>query len=400
MQKRIVIIGGGIVGLATAMQLHEKLPDVKIVILEKENDVARHQSGHNSGVIHSGIYYKPGSNKAKNCTEGYAKMLRFCDEQNIPYQLIGKLIVANDEKQKIKLDQIYNNGLNNGLKNIKVLKKEEIQNLEPNVRSKYAIHVPQAGIVDYKLVSQKMRSCLEGQGVEVLTNKKAIAIDSVHQVLRVACEDESLYEADFLVNCAGLQSDRICALAGINSPYRIIPFKGVYYYLNENKKEIVKSLIYPVPDPNFPFLGIHYTKLMNGQQTLGPNAILAFDRENYANQDINWKDLQSILSYKGFWKLIGKHWNVGLTEYFRNYSKHYFAFKASEMTPGIVATDLTESSSGIRAQVIDRDGNMVDDFAVLKAKQMIHICNAPSPAATASLSIGDQIAQMITEGIS
>ncbi len=394
----IVIIGAGIVGLSSAYQLNRLFPQKKIAVLEKEGDVALHQSGHNSGVIHSGIYYKPQSSKAKNCLLGYKLLLEFCDQHEIPYRLIGKLIVATKESERIKLNEIYANGLANGLA-IKKLNTAQAKELEPNVTCLEAIHVPQSGIISYPLVAQKIKEICTNAGIQFHFHKKIKSLASMPQAVQINCEDQSEYQTRFLINCAGLQSDRIARMCGLKTPFRIIPFKGNYYLLCEEKKDIVQSLIYPVPNPNFPFLGIHYTRLITGEQILGPNAVLAFDREGYENGSWAWSDVRDILNYSGFYKLVSKYWKVGLSEYFRNYSKSYFALKASEMTPGITPDDLTTQLSGIRAQVVDDKGNLVDDFLVLQDRRMIHICNAPSPAATAALSIGKQIAEMYARSI-
>ncbi len=388
----IIIAGAGIVGVSTAYQLLQQSPDLKILILEKEVQPAMHQTGHNSGVIHSGIYYKPGSYKAWNCIQGYKLLIDFCEQEHIEYKLIGKLIVASNEAEINKLNSIYNNGIQNGLKAIQPLTPEEVLELEPNVRCKQAILVPQAGIIDYKRVVNQLIHKIQKQNASVITGKKIIKIDQNANELIIHCSDHSDYKSRFFINCSGLQSDRLAILCGQKLNFRIIPFKGNYYKLKNEKKDIVQRLIYPVPDPQFPFLGIHYTRLINGDQTLGPNAILVLDREGYKEHAFNFKDFGDIIQYPGFWRLIQKHWKIGLTEYRRNYSKAYFAFKASEMTPGIEPADLEPSGSGIRAQLVDIQGNMVEDFVSLRSTRMIHVCNAPSPAATAGLSIGKQIA--------
>ncbi|MBK8956114.1 MAG: L-2-hydroxyglutarate oxidase [Saprospiraceae bacterium] len=389
----ICIIGAGIIGTSTAYQLLQKNPDLKILVLEKENSPAYHQTGHNSGVIHSGIYYKPGSYKAKNCLLGYQMLLEFCDQHEIEYKKIGKLIVASQKSEIPKLEAIYQNGIANGLSNLQLLNSDQVKESEPNVTAIQAIHVPQAAIVNYKSVVEKIIQLSARLGMHILYSKEVCTIDNSSSGIKIFCQDESVYSARFLINCAGLQSDRITRLSGIKLPYRIIPFKGMYYKLTEHKKDIVQKLIYPVPDPRFPFLGIHYTRLMNGDQTLGPNAILSLDREGYEPASYNAKDISEILKFPGFWKLIFKYWKTGLGEYRRNYSKSYFAKKASEMTPGIEASDLVYAGSGIRAQLVDSSGGLVDDFVNIRNHNMIHICNAPSPAATAGLAIGKQISE-------
>jgi len=397
MKFDICIIGAGIVGASTAYQLLLKNPGLKILLLDKESSPAAHQTGHNSGVIHSGIYYKPGSYKAKNCLEGYQMLLDFCNSHGIPYQKTGKLIVASKPNELPSLERIHQNGIQNGLKDLQLLGPESIQEIEPNVRSIKAILVPQACIIDYiQVVRQLIGLCVE-KGLTLSLNKEVATIRNTEKAIEIICEDQSCFTAEFLINCAGLQSDRIARISGIHMPYHIIPFKGIYYKLIPEKKDIVARLIYPVPDLKFPFLGIHYTRTMSGEQTLGPNAILAYDREGYRPGSFRWKDTLDTFAYPGFWKLILNHWQTGLQEYRRNYSIHFFAKKASEMTPGIVASDLSYHGSGIRAQVVNEKGAMVDDFLHFRVPKMIHICNAPSPAATAGLSIGKQIADWYFE---
>lgn len=397
MKFDIVIAGAGIVGLSTAYQILEIMPAAKILILEKEAAIATHQTGHNSGVMHSGIYYKPGSYKAKNCIQGYQLLIEFCNTHQIEYKLIGKLIVATKKQEQARLHTIYQNGIQNGLLNLKLLSTTATLELEPNVSCLESIYVPQAGIIDYKIIAQKLKTEIENKGSAIEIGKKIIEIKPSNTGFIVKNEDGSEYETEFFINCAGLQSDRIAKLSGLKLNFRIIPFKGNYYKLNSKKANIVTHLIYPVPDPQFPFLGIHYTRLINGDQTLGPNAVMAFDRESYHHNSINFKDSYDILAFPGFWKLIAKHWKTGISEYARNYSKSYFAKKASEMTPGITSEDLQPAGCGIRAQVVDIHGNMVEDFVAIRKSKMIHICNAPSPAATAGLSIGKQIANWYLE---
>lgn len=391
MKYDICIIGAGILGASTAFQLFKKKSDLKILLLEKENTASFHQTGHNSGVIHSGIYYKPGTYKARNCIQGYQLLIDFCLQHNIPFKKIGKLIVASHEREIPLMESIYSNGIQNGLKGLQILNSEEIKEMEPNVTALKAIHVPQAAIINYKMVVEKLLLLSQQHCFNIQYNKKIIGIKNNQTDIRILCEDGSDYETSFLINCSGLQTDRITKLSGITIPYKIIPFKGNYYKLTDAKKDIVQKLIYPVPDSRFPFLGIHYTRLMNGDQTLGPNAILAFDREGYTQNSYNFTDIQDILNFPGFWKLIFKFWKTGLDEYRRNYSKEYFAKKASEMTRGILPSDLVYAGSGIRAQLVDQNGGLVEDFVNIRIKNMIHICNAPSPAATAGLAIGQQI---------
>ncbi|MBK6861543.1 MAG: L-2-hydroxyglutarate oxidase [Saprospiraceae bacterium] len=392
MKYDVLIAGAGIVGVSTAYMLLSRSPDLRILLLEKEAEPAMHQTGHNSGVMHSGIYYKPGSYKAWNCIQGYQMLVEYCNKQDIQFNLIGKLIVANQASEIPKLNQIYNNGIQNGLQNIKLLNQDQVTELEKNVSCLQAILIPQAGIIDYKQVVKSLSLNISKNDSRIETNKKIINVQQINSELIVRCSDQSEYVTDFFINCSGLQSDRIAKMCGLKLNFKIIPFKGNYFKLKQEKKDIVERLIYPVPDPQFPFLGIHYTRLMNGDQTLGPNAVLVLDREGYSNHAFDLKDTMDILNYPGFWKLIAKHWKTGISEYRRNYSKTYFAHKASEMTPGIKPEDLVAAGSGIRAQLVDDQGSMVEDFVRLRSSNMIHVCNAPSPAATAGLSIGKQIA--------
>lgn len=397
MKYDVIIAGAGIVGVSTAYQLLRRSPDLRIVLLEKEVEPAMHQTGHNSGVIHSGIYYKPGSYKAWNCIQGYHMLLEYCKQHKIPYNLIGKLIVATKAHEIPKLDQIYNNGIQNGLQKLQLLNQEQVTEIEDRVSCLKAILIPQSGIVDYKQVVKSLAVEISKFGSQIDTNKKIINVFPKNNELIVRCADKSEYVSDFFINCAGLQSDRIAKMCGIKLNFKIVPFKGNYFKLNDAKKNIVERLIYPVPDPQFPFLGIHYTRMMNGDQTLGPNAVLAFDREAYLNNGFNFKDSMDIINFPGFWKMLAKHWKTGISEYRRNYSKTYFAAKASEMTPGIDSNDLEPAGSGIRAQIIDDHGILVEDFVRIRTQNMIHVCNAPSPAATAGLSIGNQIADWYFE---
>lgn len=397
MKYDVLIAGAGIVGVSTAYQLLSRSPDLRIVLLEKEAEPAMHQTGHNSGVMHSGIYYKPGSYKAWNCIQGYQMLVEYCNKHDIPYNLIGKLIVANQANEIPKLNQIYNNGIQNGLQNLKLLNQDQVTEIEKNVRCLQAILIPQSGIIDYKKVVKSLALNISKNDSQIDTNKKIISVQQKNNQLIVRCSDQSEYVTDFFINCSGLQSDRIAKMCGLKLNFKIIPFKGNYFKLKQEKKDIVERLIYPVPDPQFPFLGIHYTRLMNGDQTLGPNAVLVLDREGYSNHAFDLKDSMDIINYPGFWKLIAKHWKTGISEYRRNYSKAYFAVKASEMTPGIEPQDLEPAGSGIRAQLVDDQGSMVEDFVRLRSANMIHVCNAPSPAATAGLSIGKQIADWYFE---
>ncbi|MBV6472842.1 MAG: L-2-hydroxyglutarate oxidase LhgO [Saprospiraceae bacterium] len=394
----LCIIGGGIVGLSTAYQLLQSKPGLKILVLEKEVRAGMHQTGHNSGVIHSGIYYKPGSYKAINCLEGYRMLLEFCRSKGVEYKLTGKLIIATKDEEIPSLEKIYRNGLANGLSDLAWLNEPaSVRELEPNVHARGGILVPQTGIIDYGAVIQALLLNLSNYSCEVHYSKEVTGLFIKRDQTTVICSDGATYSVSFLINSGGLQSDRIARMESKDDRYRIIPFKGVYYRLCDAKKSMVERLIYPVPDPRFPFLGIHFTRTMDGNQILGPNAILALYREGYHRSSFSIPDARDIFSFPGFWKLIARHWRTGLGEYRRNYSRRYFAEKASEMAPGIHPGDLEYAGSGIRAQLVDRSGMLVEDFVHFRTARSIHICNAPSPAATAGLAIGKQIANMYFE---
>lgn len=390
----IIVVGGGIVGLATAYQLLSQKPNLKILILEKENDVAMHQTGNNSGVIHSGIYYKPGSLKAKNCRDGYERLIQFCENENIKYELCGKVIVATDEKELPNLENLYQRGLQNGLSKIKKLNAEELKSYEPYVNGIAAIYVPYTGIVDFKEVARKLSNKILTTNGEIKFNEKVIDISKDTNHLTIVTEN-STYYSKFLVTCAGLYSDRLARITNKNLPLRIIPFRGEYYKLKDEKKYLVKNLIYPVPDPNFPFLGVHFTRMIDGKVEAGPNAVLAFKREGYSKFDINIKDASEIFGWSGFRIVMKKYWKTGVGEFYRSFSKKAFNKALQRLIPEIKEDDLVEGGAGVRAQACDDKGNLIDDFYFVEEEKIIHVCNAPSPAATASLSIGNYIAEKV-----
>jgi len=394
--NQIIIIGAGIVGLATALKLNEKLPFAKITILEKENDVSKHQTGNNSGVIHSGIYYKPGSLKAKNCVSGYKMLLKFCDENNIKYNLCGKVVVATNESETEYLQTLFKRGVENGLKNLKVLNEAELKEIEPNVKGIAGIYVPQTGIIDYKVVSQKMKEILISKGVEIKFNEEVMGIEkqNSHQIIITKTNN---YETDFVISCAGLQSDRVALFTENELNVRIIPFRGEYYKLKDSSKHLVKTLIYPVPDPNFPFLGVHFTNLIDGGVEAGPNAVFSFKREGYNRTSFNLKDTFQSLTWIGFLIVAKKYWQTGMGEFYRSFSKKAFVKALQKLIPQISESDLSKGGAGVRAQACDKNGTLVDDFYLIENENIIHILNAPSPAATASLAIGNFIAEKVVE---
>ena len=387
-------MGAGIVGLATALKIKEKYPKSSIQILEKENDVAKHQTGNNSGVIHSGIYYKPGSLKAKNCISGYKMLLEFCDENNIKYNLCGKVVVATNKSEIEYLKTLYQRGVDNGLQNLKMLNEAELKEYEPNVKGIAGIHVPQTGIIDYKIVSDKMKEVLLAKGVKIIFGEEVVAIETSNSSQIVKTKFNN-YKTDFVISCAGLQSDRVASLTENNLDVRIIPFRGEYYKLKDSAKHLVKTLIYPVPDPNFPFLGVHFTNLIDGGVEAGPNAVFSFKREGYSRISFNFKDTVSAFTWLGFLKVAKKYWRTGMGEFYRSFSKKAFVKALQKLIPQISESDLTQGGAGVRAQACDKTGGLIDDFYLIEKENIIHVLNAPSPAATASLAIGEYIASRV-----
>ncbi len=389
----IIIIGGGIVGLATALHLLEQQPGVNVLILEKEADIARHQTGNNSGVIHSGIYYKPGSLRAVNCLRGYKMLLEFCDAENIPYDICGKIIVATREDELERLQNIYQRGLENGLTGMEWLDKKAIQQHEPHCAGIKGIFVPQTGIIDYTAVSKKYAEKIKATRGVIELNQKVVDIQPSPDGIKVITNQGS-YSTKLLINCAGLYSDKIARMTQKEVAVKIIPFRGEYYTLKKEKEHLVKHLIYPVPDPNFPFLGVHFTRFIQGGVEAGPNAVLAYAREGYHKSDIVWKELLESITYKGFLKMAFKNWRTGIGEMRRSYSKKAFTAALQRLLPELQMDDLLPGDAGVRASAMDKNGNVVDDFIIEKHDNIIHVLNTPSPAATASLSIGLTIAEM------
>lgn len=391
MNYDIVVIGGGIVGLATALKIKTQNPFLKVLVLEKENEVAKHQTGNNSGVIHSGLYYKPGSLKAKNCIHGYHLLVDFCKENGIPFELCGKIVVATDTNELPLLENLYQRGQQNGLTNLKKLKKEELKEYEPHVNGIEGIFVPQTGIVDYKKVAEKYAELLRAKDTEVKLGEQVIDIQ-LETAKAVVVTQRQSYSAKLIINCAGLYSDKVAGMTVKNLNVKIIPFRGEYYKLKKEKEYLVKNLIYPVPDPNFPFLGVHFTRMAKGGVEAGPNAVLAFKREGYKKSDINLSELAETLAWPGFQKVASKYWRTGFGEMYRSFSKAAFTKALQKLIPEIQESDLVDGGAGVRAQACDRNGGLVDDFLILEEMHAINVCNAPSPAATSSLSIGETVA--------
>ncbi|MBT9314440.1 L-2-hydroxyglutarate oxidase [Leptothoe spongobia] len=385
------IIGGGIIGLATAMQLGQRYPDVKILILEKESHWGHHQTGHNSGVIHSGIYYQPGSLKATFCRDGNRSMVEFCRAYGIDHDVCGKVIVATKSEELPQLEKLYRRGLENGLQLTK-LSRQAVQEIEPHVNCLAGIRVASTGIVDYKQVCQQYVELIREQQGELRLNTKVqkIVDDGNGQILET---NQGAFKARFVINCAGLYCDRIAKLAGMNPRAQIVPFRGEYYELTPTKRYLVKGLIYPVPNPNFPFLGVHFTRMIDGSVHAGPNAVLSLKREGYKKTDFDWQDFAEVIAYPGFWKLATKHASEGIQEMIRSFSKAAFVRSLQQLIPEIQADDIISTEAGVRAQALRNDGRLVDDFLIMRAQNALHVCNAPSPAATSSLTIGKTIAQ-------
>jgi L-2-hydroxyglutarate oxidase len=393
MKYQYVIIGGGIVGLATAYQMLKMQPGLKLAVMEKENAVAAHQTGHNSGVIHSGLYYKPGSLKAKNCILGYQMLIAFCDEHQIPYVLCGKLVVASNASEVPELEKLYQRGLENGLSKIKMISQAEANEIEPHLTVHKGMSVPYTGIIDYKVVCEKLAELVQQMGGEVLTGHKVEKIELNSDKAQIVTA-QRIFETERYINCAGLYSDKIASLTQKSIDTRIIPFRGEYYMLKPEKRYLVKHLIYPVPDPNFPFLGVHFTRMIDGGVEAGPNAVFAFKREGYKMTDVDLKELFESLAWPGFRKVMLKYWKTGLGEYYRSFSKAAFTKALQKLIPSVQEDDLILAEAGVRAQACDKFGGLLDDFKIIKEKHAIHILNAPSPAATSCLSIGLSIANM------
>ena len=391
----VVIIGGGIVGLASALKIKENNPKLKVAVVEKEKTLAAHQTGHNSGVIHSGLYYKPGSYKAKNCVDGYNQLIRFCDEEGIPYEITGKVVVATTQEQIPTLNMLYDRGIANGLSGMKKLTGEELKEHEPYIAGVQGIFVPQTGIIDYRQVAEAYAEKFKHFGGEIFSDNKVEEVKRIENgFLRIVTKHEEL-TTRLLVNCAGLQSDLVAKLTGAKVDYQIIPFRGEYYKIKPEREYLVKNLIYPVPDPNFPFLGVHFTRMMKGGVEAGPNAVLAYKREGYSKKDVNIREFMSAVTYKGFRKVAAKYWKTGMGEFYRSYSKSAFTKALQQLIPDIQQSDLVPGGSGVRAQACDRDGGLIDDFLIIEGDHYINVGNAPSPAATSSLAIGERIASLV-----
>jgi L-2-hydroxyglutarate oxidase len=391
----IIIVGGGIVGLATAYKLTQKLPDKSILVLEKENEVAKHQTGHNSGVIHSGIYYKPGSYKAINCVAGRRELVAFAKEHHIPHDICGKIIVATHESELAHMNKVFNNGVANDVEGIEMIDSKRIKDIEPYCEGISGIWVPCTGIIDYTDVAIKYKELINAKsnGSKVLMGQEVKSFEKKGNTTVVKTQKD-IFEAHYIITCSGLQADRISKKEGQKSEAAIIGFRGDYYDLTEKGRAKVKNLIYPVPNPKFPFLGVHFTRMIKGGVECGPNAVFVFDREGYSKTAFSLKDTTEAFGFKGTWKFFGKHWKFGLDEYRGAFSKTYFLERLRKLIPSLQLEDIVAARCGIRAMALGPEGEMLDDFKIEKHGNAMHVINSPSPAATASLAYGNEIAKM------
>ena len=394
----IAVIGGGIVGLSFAMQVSERFPRLRVVVLEKEAGVARHQTGHNSGVIHSGVYYKAGSLKARLCVAGAREMVEFCSRHGVPYEVCGKLIVATNPEETARLDVLLAQGVANGLEGLRLLGREAMLDIEPHVGGVRALLVPSTGITDYAAVTAKYAEIAAGHGAEVKTGAGVVGFDISGNgvVVRTRAGE---FSARYVVNCAGLYSDRVARMAGDDPGMILVPFRGEYYDLAAARGELVRGLIYPVPDPRYPFLGVHFTRRIQGNVDAGPNAVLAFRREGYRWRDFDWGETMEVFMDAGFRAMARQHWRNGLAEFRRSLRKREFVRSCQRLVPEVRMEDMTPGGSGVRAQAVGTDGALVDDFRFVGRERFLHVLNVPSPAATASLPIGREILKMVPEEI-
>ena len=393
-QADLLIIGAGIVGLATALDFTRRFPGKRLLVVEKEDHVAAHQTGHNSGVIHSGIYYRTGSLKARNCVAGCASMKRFCAEHEIPYEECGKLVVATSPDEVPRLHALHERGVANGVERLRMLDRDGFREIEPHADGICALHVPSIGIVDYKLVAAKYAELIERAGGEIALRAKVTGLrdDGDSNIVETT---RGSFRASYVINCAGLYSNAITRMAGCTTDLEIIPFRGEYYEVKPEKRHLVRNPIYPVPDPRFPFLGVHFTRHIDGSVEAGPNALLALRREGYVASDVDFSETVEMLQWPGFWKMARRYWKMGAAEQYRAWIKPAFTRALQRMVPELTEDDLVQGGSGVRAQAVDRGGNLLDDFTFVRSKRMIHVCNVPSPAATASLEIGREVVDLL-----
>lgn len=391
----VVVIGGGVVGLGVALDITRRFPRLRLLVLEKEDRVARHQSGHNSGVIHSGVYYKPGSMKARLCVSGAAAMIEFCRQHGIAHEVCGKVIVATREDELSRLEELRRRGEANGLNGLRLIGPKELREIEPNATGLQALVVPSTGITNYAAVCEKYAELISAGGSAVRTSAAVTGIRRSDEI--VVETSKGAFAAGSLINCAGLFADRVSRMAGDEPGVMIVPFRGEYYDLVPERASLVRALIYPVPDPRFPFLGVHFTRRITGKVDAGPNAVLALAREGYRRTDINVRDLASSIAFPGFWRMAGKHWRNGLDEWHRSLSKAAFVRALQRLLPEVEEKDLVPGGSGVRAQALKPDGALVDDFQFVPSGKVLHVLNVPSPAATASLMIGKAVVDLAAE---
>jgi L-2-hydroxyglutarate oxidase len=392
----IVLVGGGIVGLSTAWQLKREYPDKRIVLFEKEQELARHQTGHNSGVIHAGIYYEPGSLKARFCREGVSETVAFCREHGIPFEQCGKLLVATSESEESRMMALFDRAAENGL-DVELLDARELSRLEPQVSGRGAIRLRTTGIVDYRQVADRMAECFRELGGEIRLGTEVVGSRETSGEVELQTGGGELFQARFIVACCGLQSDRFADMMGIDAAFRVIPFRGEYYRLADRLQGMIKHLIYPVPDSRLPFLGIHLTRLVGGGIIVGPNAVQGWKREGYGRLNFDLRDSWAVVSWPGFWRLSGAHWRTGLAEMRDSLLKRAYLRRVRAYCPCIALDDLEPYPTGIRAQAVLKDGTMVHDFLFAESPRSLHVCNAPSPAATSAIPIGHHLVRMIRE---
>ncbi len=395
-QYDVAIVGGGIIGLSTAMHLTQRNPDLRVAVLEKEAELATHQTGHNSGVIHSGIYYRPGSHKANFCVAGVNKLIQFCDENEIEYERCGKVIVAIDESELGRLDNLYERGVANGVQGLEIIGPERLREIEPHAAGIKALWAPGTGIADYPKVAQTYAAKFAHSGGDIFTEAPLQRITRRGDTLALETPKGTV-QASHMINCAGLYADRVAAMIEERVDVRIVPFRGEYYTLRPESHHLVSGLIYPVPDPRFPFLGVHYTRNIWGGVEAGPNAVFALSREGYRKRDFRLGETMGSLTWPGFWKMTSKHWRTGLSETRRSYSKGIFLRDLRRLLPEITEADLAPGGSGVRAQAVDRNGGLLDDFSIIRGREAVHVLNAPSPGATSSLAIGEHIVALAAE---
>ena len=394
----LTIIGGGILGLATALKITAVHPRLRLLLLEKEPDLARHQTGNNSGAINSGLYYRPGSLKARTCVAGRRELIQFCDENGVPYEICGKVVVATTDEELPRLEELRRRGEANGLRRLETIGTERLKELEPHATGIKGLHVPETGIIDYKKVAAAYAAKIRDSGGDIRLSQKVVGIlDRPGEIVLQTSGGD--YRTKHLINCCGLQSDLIAkkargATQEHDLEHRIIPFRGEYYKIAPARQYLVKNLIYPVPDPTFPFLGVHFTRMAKGGVEAGPNAVLAYAREGYSHSQVNLNDLWQTVSFRGFWAMTGKYWQTGFGELYRSLSKTAFVRALQQLVPEIRASDLVAGGAGVRAQAVSANGALVDDFVIKQGRNALHILNAPSPGATASLAIGRQICEM------